>query len=63
MHIIMEDMHIETIDQIQVFLSGAKKVVLRLGTIEEKYRFIDDTVDRLEYGGRKRKKSGSSSGI
>lgn len=55
MHIIMEDMHIETIDQIQVFLSGAKKVVLRLGTIEEKYRFIDDTVDRLEYGGRKKK--------
>lgn len=51
----MEDTHIETIDQIREFLSGAKKLVLRLGSIEEKYQFIDDTVDRLEYPRRKKK--------
>lgn len=55
MNIIMEDLHIETIDQLREFLNGSKKLVLRLGTIEEKYSFIDDTVDRLEYGNRKRK--------
>ena len=55
MQIIMEDTHIETIDQIRVFLSGAKKLVLWLSIIEEKYRFIDDTVYRLEYGRRKKK--------
>jgi hypothetical protein len=55
MQIIMEDTHIDTIDQLREFLSGAKKLVLRLCTIEEKYQFIDDTVDRLEYGRRKKK--------
>lgn len=55
MNITMEDIHIETIDQLKEFLNGSKKLVLRLGTIEEKYSFIDDTVDRLEYGRRKRK--------
>ncbi len=55
MQIIMEDTHIETIDQIREFLSGSKKLILRLTTITEKYQFIDDTVDRLEYGRRKRK--------
>lgn len=55
MQIIMEDTYIETIDQIREFLAGSKKLVLRLGTIEGKYRFIDDTVDRLEYARRKKK--------
>ena len=55
MNIIMEDTYIETIDQIRKFLAGSKRLVLRLGTIEEKYQFIDDTVDRLEYGRRKKK--------
>lgn len=55
MKIIMEDTHLETIDQIREFLNGSRKLVLRLETIEEKYRFIDDTVDRLEYGRLKKK--------
>src|SRR3989338_7684341 len=55
MNIIMEDLYIETIHQLQEFLKGSKKLVLRLGTIEGKYQFIDDTIDRLEYGRRKKK--------
>src|SRR3989344_3799956 len=55
MNITMEDIHIETIKQLREFLNGSKKLVLRLSTIEEKYSFIDDTVDRLEYGKRKKK--------
>ena len=55
MNIIMEDLHVETIDQLQAFLNGSKKLVLRVSTIEEKYSFIDDTVDRLEYGKRNKK--------
>jgi len=51
----MEDTYIETIDQIQEFLTGTKKLIVRLGTIDEKYQFIDDTIDRLEYGRRKKK--------
>ncbi len=55
MQIIMEDTHFETIDQIWEFLSGSKKLVLRLTSIEEKYEFIDNTIDRLEYGKLKKK--------
>ena len=55
MQIIMEDTYIETIDQIQEFLMGTKRLIVRLDTIGEKYQFIDDTIDRLEYGRRKKK--------
>src|SRR3990167_3995801 len=55
MQIIMEDTYNETIDQIQEFLMGTKRLIVRLDTIGEKYQFIDDTIDRLEYGSRKKK--------
>ena len=52
MKVIMDDLRLNTIDQIKEFLKGSIKFNLSLkeSSIEEKYDFIDKTVDRLKYG-------------
>jgi len=45
----IDDKYMETIEQIEGFLKGSKKLVLRFKTIEDKYQFIDSTIDRFTY--------------
>lgn len=49
MKVIMDDLRLTNIDQIREFLKGGRQLILRLETIEEKYQFIDETVDRFFY--------------
>ncbi len=55
MKIIMDDLRLENINQIREFLNGSRELVLRIETIEDKYQFIDETVDRFCYGSLKKK--------
>ena len=52
MDITMDDSRITNVTQIREFLKGSIKFNLSLkeSSIEEKYDFIDKTVDRLKYG-------------
>lgn len=45
----MDDSRLTNINEIREFLQSAKKLVLTVETLEEKYRFIDETVDRFVY--------------
>lgn len=51
MNIDMDDSRIQSIAQLAQFLNGAPQLVVSLehAAIEEKYRFIDQTVDRFHY--------------
>lgn len=51
MKIDMNDSRITSIAQVKDFLKGSQKFDLSLGggTIDEKYKFIDRTIDRLDY--------------
>ncbi len=51
MKIDMDDWRIQSIAQLQDLLKGTERFVVSLehGSIEEKYRFIDRTVDRFQY--------------
>jgi len=49
MKVIMDDLRLDNLKEIDEFLQGSKRLVLRLETISEKYNFIDETVDRFEY--------------
>ncbi len=49
MKIIMEDVHIETIEELRAFVQNAQKMVLRIESIEEKYSCIEETVERFHY--------------
>ena len=53
----MDDSHINNITQLRAFLKGSQKLdlSLRKASIEEKYKFIDQTVDRFSYHTLKRK--------
>lgn len=57
MNIDMDDSRIQSIAQLAQFLNGAPQLVVSLehAAIEEKYRFIDRTVDRFRYSKLKRK--------
>lgn len=57
MNIDMDDSRIQSIAQLEELLNGAKRLVVSLEgrSIEEKYRFIDRTVDRFGYRKLKRK--------
>lgn len=56
MNIDMDDSRIQSIAQLAGFLNGASQLVVSLehAAIEEKYRFIDQTVDRFRYPKLKR---------
>lgn len=45
----MDDSRLLDINQLRDFLTAAQSVTIRLNSIEEKYRCIDQTVDRLSY--------------
>lgn len=49
MKVIMDDLRLDNLKEIDEFLQGSKKLILRLETISERYNFIDETVDRFEY--------------
>lgn len=51
MHINMDDSRVVNLTQLKAFLEGAKKfdLSLRDGTIDEKYQFIDEVVERFDY--------------
>ena len=51
MNITMNDLRIDNITQLRSFLEGTKKIDLSLrdAPLEEKYQFIDQTVDRFNY--------------
>ena len=51
MYIIMNDSRIDNVSNLKDFLKGARKfdLSLREVSLEERYAFIDETVDRLDY--------------
>lgn len=51
----MDDSRLNNLTAVAEFLKGSQKLVLALETIEEKYRFLDETVDRFGYISLKRK--------
>ena len=51
----MDDSRLNNLTAIAEFLKGSRKLVLNLETIEEKYLFLDKTVDRFSYPSLKRK--------
>jgi len=51
----MDDSRLDNITAIYDFLKGSKKLVINLSSIEEKYSFIDHTVDKFHYSKLKRK--------
>lgn len=55
MKTIMDDSRLNNLTVIAEFLKGSQKLVLNLETIEEKYLFLDETVDRFGYHRLKRK--------
>lgn len=55
MDAIMDDKYLETLPEVEAFLSGSKRLIIRLKTIEDKYTFIDQTVEKFSYPLLKRK--------
>lgn len=51
----MDDSRLNNLTAIAEFLKGSQKLVLNLETIEERYLFVDETVDRFGYPRLKRK--------
>lgn len=51
----MDDSRLNNITAIVEFLKSSQKLVLNLDAIEDKYRFLDKTIDRFRYVGLKRK--------
>jgi hypothetical protein len=49
MKTIMDDSRLTNISQLKEFLEGTQKLVVKLETIEDKYKFIGKTVDRFGY--------------
>lgn len=50
MKVIMDDVRLRDINQVRRFIRESGDVQLRLETIEEKYEFIDNTIDTFSYG-------------
>lgn len=55
MKVIMDDLRLDNLKDLHDFLQGSKSLVLRLQTIEEKYNFIDETIDKFDYVKLKKK--------
>src|SRR3989338_9740968 len=55
MDTVMDDKYLETISDLEKFLSGSKRLILRFKTIEDKYLFVDEIIDRFSYPLLKRK--------
>ena len=55
MFTIMDDSRLTNINQLRKFLKSSKKLVIKFTTLEEKYAFIDKTVDRFNYQNLTRK--------
>lgn len=51
----MDDSRLTNVSEIRDLLQSTKKLVLTASSLMEKYRFIDQTVDRLAYGKLSRK--------
>lgn len=51
----MDDSRLNNLTALAEFLKGSQKLVLNLETIEEKYLFLDKTIDRFNYLHLKRK--------
>lgn len=49
MKVIMDDLRLDNLKDLHDFLQGSNKLILRVQTQQEKYNFIDETVDRFEY--------------
>lgn len=45
----MDDSRLTNINQLKRFLKSSKKLVIKFSSVEEKYAFIDKTVDRFDY--------------
>ncbi|NTU46385.1 transposase family protein [Candidatus Roizmanbacteria bacterium] len=45
----MEDIHIETMEELRAFVGSSQKMVLRIENQEEKYSCIEETVERFGY--------------
>lgn len=54
MKAIMDDSRLNNITAIAGFLKSSQKLVLNLDGIEDKYLFLDETIDRFRYVGLKR---------
>ena len=54
MKTIMDDSRFNNITAIGEFLKSSQSLVLKLDTIEDRYAFIDQTIDRLGYNLLKR---------
>ena len=55
MDTVMDDKYLENISDLEKFLSGSKRLILRFKTIEDKYLFVDEIIDRFSYPLLKRK--------
>lgn len=55
MKAIMDDSRLNNITAIAGFLKSSQRLVLNLDAIEDKYCFLDETIDRFRYVGLKRK--------
>lgn len=49
MFTIMDDSRLININQLEDFLKSSKKLVVKFSSVDEKYSFIDKTVDRFNY--------------
>lgn len=49
MKVIMEAMRLTDIKQLKAFLQGSQKLVLKLLTINDRYKFINETLKRFSY--------------
>lgn len=45
----MDDSRLSNISQIAGFLTSSKKLVIKLKSIKDRYRFIDKTIDKFGY--------------
>jgi len=55
MNISMDDSRINNISELEGFLKSSKRMVLRMETIDEKYKFINKTVRKFKYQKLRRK--------
>ena len=49
MNISMDDSRIVNISELKAFLTSSKKMVLKMETTDEKYKFINKVIKRFKY--------------
>jgi len=55
MELIMDLKHLKTLEELQAFVVGSKRFVLKARTIEDRYEIIEEFVHRFDYTRLKRK--------